>query len=371
VIKADSSQADVFQHVYGKSLKQVQDDLVSYMRGTRFNAGLVDVKLEKSAESPDVRTATGLESGLALADLLAVTRKRKEAGAAYESLARDYPKEPEIPVAMARLAWMNSDREEMKRQFAKAIELGTKNAKVYTDYAAMLQQANAPSAEIAEILGKALELDSGLVEARYRLGLVLISESRFGEAAIQLSQVKKLEKQMASPYYQALSYAHYRLGMAELARTEAANAVKYAVDEGQTKRAQDLVTIVSREPSKAPSAPPVETADGRPHLARREAQEEAPPPVARPREQTYPVEGMLQQVDCLGNVARLRVLAGNKPFTLLIEDPQRVTIKSSGADGVHEFTCGAQKPARVAIEYIPKPDSKYQTEGTIRSLEFR
>jgi len=164
LIKAYGSQAAVFQKLYGKSLSQVNADLELYMRGTRFNAAFADVTVEKSAESPEIRTATPVESGLALADLLAGTRKRDEAKAAYESLLRANPKDPEMELALAHLAWMNTDHAEMQRHFARAIELGTTNAKVYFDYAMMLQgQGKDP--EIAVLLRKAVELKPDLVEA--------------------------------------------------------------------------------------------------------------------------------------------------------------------------------------------------------------
>lgn len=198
-IKPGDSQAAVFQEVYGKSLAQIQEDLAQFMRGDRFNAAVADVKLEKAAESPDVRAATPLESGMALADLLAVTRKRDEARAAYESLAKDYPNDPEIPLAQARLAWIGSDRDEMKRYFARAIELGTRNAKVYFDYAMMLRESNATGDEVSAMLRKAADLQPDMTEANYMLGFYAMNANRFGEAMARFSQVKKLDKAQVFP----------------------------------------------------------------------------------------------------------------------------------------------------------------------------
>src|SRR5262249_20312238 len=148
LIKPDAAQRVVLERVYEKPLRQVKSDLELYVRGTTFNAGLADVKLEKSAESPEVRSASAVESGLALADLLAVTRKRDEANVAYQSLAREHPADSEIEIAWARLAWINSDVEGMRRHFARAIELGTTNGKVYFDYAMMLHDSAAKEPEI-------------------------------------------------------------------------------------------------------------------------------------------------------------------------------------------------------------------------------
>src|SRR5258708_40299111 len=81
LVKADASQSTTFQKVYGKSMGAVKKDLEQYLRGTRFNAAMANVKLGKADESPDVRPVAELESGLALPDLIRVTRERAAATA--------------------------------------------------------------------------------------------------------------------------------------------------------------------------------------------------------------------------------------------------------------------------------------------------
>ncbi len=270
LIKADGSQAAVFQRVYGKSLAQVQTDLGLYMRGRQFNAAFSDVTLEKSAEAPEIRPATPLEFGVALADLLAGTGKRDEAKAAYESLARANPQDPEIELAMAHLAWMNTDHEEMKRHFARAIELGTTNAKVFFDYAMMLQGQDGKDPEIGELLRKAVELKPDLMEAHYMLGFYASNVGRFAEAVDHLRQVKKLEHDQAFPYFRALAYAYYRLGEMEEARKNAERAVKFATEPKDVELAKEFVEYLAQEPSKREVKPQ----DG---LKRRDAPAEIQP----------------------------------------------------------------------------------------------
>ena len=371
-IKADGPQAAVFQQVYGKSLTQVQADLGLYMRGTRFNAAVADVTVEKSAETPEIRPATPVESGLALADLLAGTRKRDEAKAAYEGLARANPQDPEMELALAHLAWMNADHEEIRRHFARAIELGTTNAKVYFDYAMMLQGQAGKEPEIAALLRRAVELKPDLTEAHYMLGFYASNASRFGEAVVHLREVKKLEKDQAFPYFRALAYAYYRLGQMEDARKNAESAVKFAKEPKDSELAKEFLAYLAQEPSKRAAKPPALNLDERPRLARRDAPAETatPEPPAPLREMTFSVVGSLQQVDCLGKTARLRLQVDGKAIAFLIEDPMTVTVKGS-SEGRHDFTCGAQKPATVALEYLKRADTKLETEGLVRSIEFR
>jgi Flp pilus assembly protein TadD len=375
LVKPDTSQGATFQKVYGKSPGEVTKDLERYLRGTRFNAALANVKLEKADESPDVRAVTKLESGLALADLLAVTRKRDEAKAAYESLARENPKDSEIEIAWARLAWMNRDEEEMKLHFARAIELGTTNGKVYFDYAMMLRESGAKEPEISALLRRAVELKPDLVEAHYMLGFYASNAGRFGDAVAHLHQVKKLEKGQAYPYFRTLAYAYYRLGRPEEAKKNAESALKVATEPEDVDLAKELLAYVTQSPSKLEGALPPSSNEDPPRLKRRETAPAEQPaqsqPLMRVRAQPFPIEGTLRQADCLGKSLRLRIEAGGKQMAFLIQDRMAVVVKSSSESGSYEFTCGPQKPVKVMIEYLLNADPKLGVTGLVRSIEFR
>jgi tetratricopeptide (TPR) repeat protein len=156
---------------------------------------------------------------------------------------------------MAHLAWMNTDHEEMQRHFARAIELGTTNAKVYFDYAMMLQGQDGKDPAIAELLRKAVELKPDLVEAHYMLGFYASNAGRFGEAVVRFRRVKKLEKDQAFPYFRALAYAFYRLGQIEEARKNAESAVKFATEPKDAALAKEFVAYLMQEPSKREAKP--------------------------------------------------------------------------------------------------------------------
>jgi hypothetical protein len=66
----------------------------------------------------------------------------------------------------------------------------------------------------------------------------------------------------------------------------------------------------------------------------------------------------------------LRLKVAGKPMAFLIEDPTTVTVKSS-SEGRHDFTCGPQKPATIALEYLKRADAKLEIEGLVRTIEFR
>jgi len=62
--------ADAFRKAFGKSMREVLDDLRSYIRGGTFQRVLFDVALAKSAEDPEIKPVAPFESGLVLASVL-------------------------------------------------------------------------------------------------------------------------------------------------------------------------------------------------------------------------------------------------------------------------------------------------------------
>lgn len=75
--------------------------------------------------------------------------------------------------------------------------------------------------------------------------------------------------------------------------------------------------------------------------------------------------GTLKRVECRGKSARIHVLSEEKVIVFDILDPKLIEIKGTGAREF-EFTCGAQKPLAVTVEYIEAKNLK-----SIYSLEFK
>ena len=81
------------------------------------------------------------------------------------------------------------------------------------------------------------------------------------------------------------------------------------------------------------------------------------------------IEGIAERLDCEGVAARLYITVGSRKMAFEIPDPTYVLIKHRDEEH-HDFTCGLQKPYRMAIDYAVKPDAKAGTEGIVRGLEF-
>jgi tetratricopeptide (TPR) repeat protein len=184
---------NALSQVYAKTTAQVQKDLETYMRGTSFNAAVYNVKLENSAEEPDIEPASLLESGTVLPELLALTHKPDVAKQAYESLARDFPNAWEPEAGLAELAWRASQPAQAQTHFARAVDLGVTNPRLYYDCSMVLRDLNEKSTAAIPLLKKAVELDPGCQDTLYYLACCLLQDRHYQEAIDHLKQVKTIK----------------------------------------------------------------------------------------------------------------------------------------------------------------------------------
>ena len=232
---------DACQSAFGRHLPEVEADLRQYLKGQRFYRAMFDIKLEKSAEDPDVSGASEFESGMVLADVLALTSKTQEALAAYQELAKGNPDKPEVAESLGYMAWQAGDRDAARGQFAAALAAGSRNARMCFDYA-MLSRNDADAIKVAiPAFQKALELKPDYAEARLQLGLMLVNTHNYPEAVAQLRQVKKVDPEQAQWYFPALAVAYFKTGEKEKARENAESAKKWAKTPQQVEHAEALL----------------------------------------------------------------------------------------------------------------------------------
>jgi tetratricopeptide (TPR) repeat protein len=363
-INTGAAPADVFQQIYGKSMRQALADLQSYIRMGSLPVMTFDAKLEKAAEEPEIRPATPLESGLALASLLTYTDRRSEARQAFEALAKDNPTSPEVPEALGYLAWREGRINTALDEFARAATLGSRSARMYEDYGQMLRDP----ARQAELLGRAVELDPTLRDARFALANALLAQRDFEGTVRNLSAIKQVEPERAFRYFYVLAFAYYGLGNPERAREDARRAAKYAAQEADRTALDQLNQALEDRPAQPPAVE--EPAPERPTLSRAAppAAEPAPPAESRPRHSS--VEGTLTQLDCLGDFGRIRVTVKGATMRFLMTDPNAIVVRGT-SDGKVEFTCGPQKPRHVLVEYEPFAEPEQDAAGEVRAIEFR
>ena len=383
---ADAESA--FRRVYGKSLEQVQKDLRAYMRIDRLMGNLFDTKLEKRAEKPLAQPASALESGMVLANLLASTRKKDQAREMYEKLAAEYPDAPEVPEALGYLATYSGGWEVARRHFARAVELGSTNPKLYYDHARSLYQSGSEDSEIEPLLRKAITLRPDHREARYLLAFSLYRQKRFGEALVNFARVKTVTPEQAVSFYRAVAYANYQIGRKEEAKKAANLAKKYARSPSEIEQVEQLDRWIEWAEEAKEAASTAQTLKTPLVTASDDVGEVVPRLIRRPRRSDEPkrqeeeieviltgpetsfVDGTLTQVDCSGNKARLHIVSENEPMVLAILDPTKIVIKGSQIGPV-DLTCGPQQARHVVVGYVAKEGTGLEATGVVKSIEFR
>ena len=131
---AGTDSREAFQKVYGKSPAEIHKDLKTYLRYTAMS-GVMDLKMNKTAEEIKVQAATPLETEMILARLLAATNRSEEASIRYTELIRIYPDQWEPHEAFGYLELRHARHQLAQAHFAHAVERGSPNPKLYFDYA--------------------------------------------------------------------------------------------------------------------------------------------------------------------------------------------------------------------------------------------
>jgi Flp pilus assembly protein TadD len=375
IVAASSGKTmdEACQTVFGKRLTEVEAGLRQYLKGERFYRVVFDIKLEKSADDPDVSEASAFESGMVLADLLAMTNKTNEALSAYQQLAKDNPDKPDVEESLGYMAWQSGDKEAALGHFARALAAGTKNAQMCYAYAMLSRSGSDAVKNAIPAFQKALDLKPDYTEARLQLGLMLVNTRNYPEAVAQLRQVKQVDPEQAQWFFPALAFAYLQTDEKEKARENAELAKKWAKTPQQIEHADALLQSLESKKTIAQAAPAREQVPRIRRVERTEVQveEQAPPtnPFVAKEDKMTRVEGVAQRLDCSGKTARFHLLVGKTAMIFDIPDPGRVQITHSG-EMKHDFSCGVQKPYKVSVDYAVLPNPKSGTAGIVRGLEF-
>jgi tetratricopeptide (TPR) repeat protein len=228
------------------------------------------------------------------------------------------------------------------------------------------------------LLSKAVELDPGFMKAHFLLGLNLVQEKRYEEAVGQFALLKRVDPEQAHLLFSALAYAYYKLGKPKEALDAAESARKYARGDLQVASAEKMLEFLKAPSRSIPAAsrPPepalaTEEEFAPPLLMRRPEAPRTPPVTeAAPKADDYSIEGTLEQVDCLGTTARLRLRIVGREVRLVIQDPTQVAVKGVQG-GQLNLQCGPQPPRAVVIHYDPKLDVELGAIGIVRTIEFK
>jgi tetratricopeptide (TPR) repeat protein len=367
------SSEKAFQIAYGKTLADVNKDLQAYYRSNSIRVSVSDAKLEKM-QALDSQPATDIQVGVVLAKLTAMLRRYEEAESSLKELALKSPENFEIQEALGHLYWRKRDNARAREHLGRAVELKSTSWKTYWDYARLAQDSPVNDKLMITALDKAIEMNPSLIDARMMLAYRHYSEKRYGQALVALRGVKGISAEMAPRYFLLMAHVTVNLKENAEAKKAALQAKKYAKDGRDSIEADSLLAFLNRPVREAEAAassrrPTARTADEAPVLRRQERPATTwnlPPSEAE--EQLASFEGILTEIACQGEQAKLYIAAGNKSVTFLINDPARVFIKGAKPDE-QLLTCGKTRRS-ITIQYLPKDDRATGTAGEARVIDY-
>jgi Flp pilus assembly protein TadD len=344
-LSGGDSADEAFRKAFGKPIDTAVGELREYVR--RFPAGGefdVPPADEISLSRPtDLSPAEILQ---ATADILALQGRDDEADRLYAEAARRFPQSPAAQAGLAVVAMRRRDPEAAKRHFERAIALGARDGATYFEYAMLLRDTAAPEEEVTQTLEKAVAANPAHAEAHFILGVRASDAGRFSEAATHLERATQILPRQAY-FWQALSYAYYRLGRAGDARQAAFRALHSATTDHEAKMARSTLDLIESSRTRADES--------------RRAQVIIPESWNPPKGDTT-LSGELVQVECAGTSARLHVKSGGKVVVLQVTNPRSVAIR--GGPGERSLACGAQDNVLVTVEFQAATSS-------VTALEFR
>jgi Flp pilus assembly protein TadD len=359
------SSEEAFRKIYGKDLTAVNTDLHSYFGQTTVKGALYPINLTKSNETTQVATADDLDLRLTLAQLLIGTERTEQAITSLARLSAEYKESPKVEEVLMDLSFRRSDMAGAQSHCMRAFELGSQNAQMLYNCAALSSNAGSDPKKVTDILNRLLTIQPSNRDGRMLLGFTLLRQNLFGQAIAAFSQVKSVPAQRASQFYSAEGYATYRLGSKEEAKRTFELARQWArtpEDIAQADRFLAMFQNSEREPATAKteqqdSAGGVSIIDGKAMK------------ILSPGSGLEKVEGVLTRIDCAGKTATVHLTAAGRDQTFTIIGPEDVLIRNSDDNETLTFNCGAPLNRNAIIYFLGKPDMG-KFSGIAKRIEF-
>ena len=359
---SDASRA--LSVIYGKSTEVVQSDLAAWIRGARFTPITLPAT---PGVSPPIRVTalSAFQANSLLAEVLLMQGQLDRAQAAYENLAREAPRDPDVSAALGTIALAKKNRIAAMQYWKTALDEGVTDPDLCFRYAVLADEANLDRSEIRGALSRAIALKPDFDDARFHLALLENNGGNFEDALLQLQSIHNVPDARAFHYWTAMAYALEELGRREEASSAAKKALSLATDEAERAQAKRLA--YDAETDFAVQF--VRNPDGTEHLVTTRVPHGRTDwnPFVQPGDHVIKADGQLLAVQCSeGRLTGFTVSTEHGSLSLVVPDPQRVLMRNSP----QEFTCGPQKPQSVHIEYAANQKSQ-STEGLLRGMEFR
>jgi hypothetical protein len=366
-----------FRNAFAKSPEQIELEAQKHLAAGQFQVTSIS-PLPMSAQDFPERFVEPAAAQLAIADLLLGDSSRD----AYRDLISQKTRVPEAYEGLGILASRAKQADEARKDFAAAMEAGSKSANCYMEYARL----EPDNAKALAALDQAAKLNSKLAEPHF---LMAQRQTDSPKRIQELKQAAKLDARNLA-YWQALAEAYLDAKDFPQAAQAWRSAEQAAATPGERARMQRARLEIEDQRLNWEASERQRKADeqareierlktqARADLHALEARANQGAPAAAngkvvpwwdgPKPSGL-ATGALKQVDCLGKRLRLVVEGDNgKTFKLLVTDPSQIAISGGG-----ELTlgCGAQHDRHVKVEFFPKANARLATTGEVATIEFQ
>jgi tetratricopeptide (TPR) repeat protein len=365
-----------FRNAFDRTPEQIELEAQQLLASGHFQTASISPRAMSPADFPE-RSVEADTADLALADLLLGDSSR----ATYKALIARKAAVPEAWEGLGMLALRAHDTDEARKDFAAAMQAGSKSASCYMEYARL----ESDNAKAMDALEHAAKLNPKLAEVHF---LMAQHQTDSPKRIQQLKEAAKLDPRNLN-YWQALAEAYLAgkdFAQAAQAWRSAEQAASTPVDRARMQRAR-LDIEQQRLDWEAAERQRKADEDARElDRLKAEARAEVHALEARANQGNTPssgskavpwwdgakpggeTTGVLKQVDCLGKRMRLVVVGDNhETIKLLVTDPAQVSV----LNGAQSFGCGSQPGRRVRVEYFPKANAKMATAGEVATIEFQ
>ncbi|MFN7993323.1 MAG: hypothetical protein U0Q18_06965 [Bryobacteraceae bacterium] len=367
-----------FRNAFSKSPEQIEIEAEKHLEAGHFQTASISPLPMSPRDFPE-RSVDAAAAQLAIADLLLGDSSR----AAYQDLIAQKMRVPEAYEGLGLLALRAKQDDEARKDFAAAMQAGSKSAPCYMEYARLEND----SGKAIAALEQAAKLNPKLAEPHFLLSQRLPDTDKRIQ---QLALAAKLDSRNAA-YWEALAetqLAEHNYPEAAKAWRSAEQAAATPGDRARYKRARLEIEqqrldweAAERQRKLDEEARELEKlkTQARADLHALEARANRGAGEPSSKDKVVPwwdgpkppgvANGVLKQVDCLGKRLRLVVEADDgKTIKLLVNDPSQIPILSGGE---RSLACGPQNRSRVKVEYFPKANAKLATAGEAATIEFQ
>jgi len=326
---------EAFREAFGKSLDDALRAVPLYLKSIRVLA------IPTTIERPQTATSTRMtrdDAALARAGL-AVELRRPELA---ETIIRGIVESPASEAIRGAIALAENRRDEAHRHLDRAIELGSRDASLYFEYAMLEHESGRPD---SEWLRKTVAVDPGFADAQFLLGVRETDDGDYPSAIEHLRAATRV-RPARSTYWHALGYAQAKSG----ARQDAIVSARRAIASAETGQEEQMARALLGLPGE-PAAP-------RPARA-----SVITPPSWQPRKGDTRIQGTLIHFDCGGDHPRIQVRSADGSIVILeLLHPSEIELANSPQPTL-QISCGPQS-VPVIVDYE-------RSTANVTRIEFR